>query len=274
MSKLQAKSMIRRLLLGLLVAISVSSCVSKSKLTYLQDKGTEVPDTAGYQEIIRNSYRIQQNDILTINIRSLDPEVSQMFNSTNVQNNNLNGGDLQFYLNGYSVDSEGFIEPPVLGQIQVQGLTIEETKELVQQKLLYYFQEDAVFASVQLAGIRFSVVGEVTRPGKYVIYQNQANVFEALASAGDIAFVGDRRMVQIIRQYPEGVKTFDIDLTDKAILSNPTYMLQPNDIINVKPLSAKSWGIGTTGFDTFASILSILASSILIVVNVQALSNN
>ncbi|GAB5558162.1 MAG: hypothetical protein SchgKO_23750 [Schleiferiaceae bacterium] len=197
-----------------------------------------------------------------------------MFNPTNIQQNNINGGDIQFYLNGYSVDNEGFIETPILGKIQVQGLTIEETKDLVQQKLLNYFQEDAVFASVQLAGIRFSVVGDVQRPGKYVIYQNQANIFEALASAGDIAFVGDRRNVQIIRQYPEGVKVFEVDLTDKAVLSDATYMLQPNDIINVKPLSAKSWGIGTTGFDTFASILSILASSILIVVNVQALSNN
>lgn len=262
----------QKIILGLLVIVGLSSCVSTSKLTYLQDKGTSYPDSSGYQELIRGSYRIQQNDILTINIRSIDPEVSQMFNATNVQNNNVNGGDLQFYLNGYTVDSEGFIEPPVLGRINVQGLTMEQAKDLIQQKLLSYFREDAVYASVQLAGIRFSVIGEASRPGKYVIYQNQANVFEALAMAGDVAFVGDRREVQIIRQYPEGIKVFTLDLTDQAVLSDPTYQIQPNDIINVKPLGAKSWGIGTQGFDTFASILSVLASSILIWANVNALS--
>ena len=149
---------------------------------------------------------------------------------------------------------------------------MEETKDLIQQQLLSYFKDDAVYASVQLAGIRFSVIGEAQRPGKYVIYQNQANVFEALAMASDISFVGDRREVQIIRQYPEGIKVFELDLTDKAVLSNPTYQIQPNDIINIKPLGAKSWGIGTQGFDTFASILSVLASSILIWANINAIS--
>ncbi|MGK0136879.1 MAG: polysaccharide export outer membrane protein [Algoriphagus sp.] len=252
-----------------LVALMIlfGSCVPSKRLTYLQE-GEEKPD---YQ-LQRSSYLLQPNDILSITIRSYDLETSQYFNISNNSNQVLQVGDILFYLQGYSVDLEGNINIPILGQVDVEGKTIAEIQVLVETALKPYFTEEAVNVTVQLAGIRYAVVGEVNRPGKYVVYQNQVNIFEAIANAGDISIVGDRKEVMIVRQMPEKVETFYLDLTDSRVINDPHYFIQPNDIINVQPLRQKSLGIGTTGFQTFSQLFSLLASTITLIIAINSLN--
>jgi polysaccharide export outer membrane protein len=252
-------------LIGL--AFLISSCVPIKRLTYLQE-GEVKPD---YQ-LQRSSYLLQPNDILSITIRSYDLETSQYFNISNTSNQGLQASDILFYLQGYSVDLEGNINLPILGQVAVTGKTIAEIQVLVETALKPYFTEEAVNVTVQLAGIRYAVVGEVNRPGKYVVYQNQVNIFEALANAGDISMVGDRKEVMIVRQMPEKVETFYLDLTDSGVINDPHYFIQPNDIINVQPLRQKSLGIGTTGFQTFSQLFSLLASTITLIIAINSLN--
>lgn len=245
------------------LVLASTSCVSRKQLTYLQtDQET---DSLTFQ-LQRTDYRLQINDIVNIDIRSLNEEANSLFNSGGQQQmQNMQAGDLIFYLRGYSVDNQGYISLPVIGDLNVVGMTIKELRDSLDVRLLEYFQDNSAFSRVQLAGIRYAVVGDVERPGKYVIYQNQASVFEALSLAGDIALVGDRRAVQIIRQYPEGVKLFQLDLTSSEVINNTRYFIQPNDIINVQPLNVKSWGIGTTGWQTLTLGLSALASALTVI---------
>jgi polysaccharide export outer membrane protein len=253
-------------LIGLVVLIV--SCVPIKRLTYLQE-GEAKPE----YKLQRSFYLLQPNDILSITIRSYDSETSQYFNISNTSGQAaLQGGDLLFYLQGYSVDLKGTINLPILGQVVVEGKTIVEIQVLIEAALKPYFTEGAVNVTVQLAGIRYSVVGEVNRPGKYVIYQNQVNIFEALANAGDISIVGDRKEVMIVRQMPEKVETFYLDLTDSRVINNPNYFIQPNDIINVQPLRQKSLGIGTTGFQTFSQLFSLMASTITLIIAINSLN--
>jgi len=251
------------LILFIVLAVSATSCIAPKRLKYIQQKEKALADTS-FQKLDRPDYQVQVNDILSIQVRSADPATNELFN---IQNMRQNGGqmvnDAILYLNGYSVDLYGDIEMPVLGKVHVVGLTLSEIKDLVQKQLSDYFTE--VFVSVQLSGLKFAVVGEVTRPGKFVAYQNQLNIFEALAMAGDITFVGNRKTVEIMRQYPDGIKIFRIDLTDSQVVNSPYYFIQPNDVINVNPLPQKSFGIGTEGFTTLSNTLSILSSTILII---------
>ena len=260
-------------LLLFLLGLLTYSCVSPEQLTYLQ-VDEEIKSDSVFYALQRSKYEVQPNDILSITVRSFDKETSELFNtSSTTQNVAAQAGDLLFYLNGYTVDFEGFIDMPVIGPINVAGNNVDEIKVLVQAELNNYFQENTVFVNVQLAGVRYSVVGDVLRPGKYVIYQNQVNVFEALAEAGDITLVGDRKQVQIVRQQGKGVITIDLDLTDSRVLSDPYFFIQPNDIINVKPLKVKSLGIGTTGFQTIASVLGVLASTATLIIAIESISN-
>lgn len=249
-----------------------TSCVSRKQLTYLQTE--QQTDSLTFQ-LQRSDYRLQVNDIVNVDIRSLNEEANSLFNSGGGQQNqnmNVQAGDLIFYLRGYSVDNQGYISLPVIGELNVVGMTVKELRDSLDTRLLEYFQDNSAFSRVQLAGIRYSVVGDVAQPGKYVIYQNQASVFEALSLAGDITLVGDRREVQIIRQYPEGVKLYQLDLTNSSVVNDPRYFIQPNDIINVKPLNVKSWGIGTTGWQTITLGLSAVASALTIIFTLNNIS--
>lgn len=253
----------RLLALALLIA-TLTSCVSNKKLTYLQRAEN---DTTQFYQLARTDYRLQESDIISINIRSLDAESSGQFSTTGAQAGNLNAGDLLFYLNGYTVSKEGFVIIPVLGPIHVKDLTIEEAEEAVRKGLKRFFKE--IFVSVQLSGIRFSVVGDVNRPGKFTIYQDQATIFDALALAGDGQITANRNEIQVVRQTPQGIKMVELDLTDLSVIGSPYYLLQPNDVINVKPLKVKSYGIGTTGFQTIALSLATLANALLIITYFQ-----
>src|SRR5690606_17930084 len=106
----------------------------------------------------------------------------------------------------------------------------DEVRIKIENELLanYFNKEANVFVSVKLAGLRFTVNGEIGSPGTKTLFQEKVNVLEAIANAGDITVVGDRKNVTIIRQFSHGTEMHDIDLTDINVMQSPYYYLQPN----------------------------------------------
>lgn len=245
-----------------------SSCVPNRKLTYLQSKGESAKTL---YEVNRTEYLVQPNDIINISIKSYDDEISKKFNNSDLSRANQ-PGNLIFYINGYTVDNQGFLMMPVLGKLNVRGKSLDQIRELVSDSLNLYFKQKAIFVNVQLSGILFTVIGEVNNPGKFSAFQNRVSIFEAIALAGDITTVGDRMRVQILRQLPSEIQVIELDLTDISVLEAPEFFIKPNDIINVKPLPVKTYGIGTTGFESFASVLSVLASTATLIFTINQLS--
>jgi polysaccharide export outer membrane protein len=241
-----------------LISIIFTSCVPTKDLIYLQDKGNT------NNEVVTSSnqkpYRLQTNDILSITIKAIDPKLVEIFNRTGGQTTVNNSAESN-YFNGYSVDDHGNIRLPILGDVNVLGYTTEEVRVSI-EKLLnekYFKTEAGIFVVVKLAGFRYSINGEVTNTGTKIIYQDKVNIMEAIANAGDITVVGDRKDVKVIRMYPQGSETFSIDLTDKNAVNSTAFYLQPNDYIYVKPLKQKSWGTGTTGIQSLTTIVTVLS---------------
>lgn len=248
--------------IGLIFVLFASSCITNKDVVYLQDKGTVIDSLA--VNAFAQPYRVQINDILSITVKALDPELTSIFNP--VGEGDSRGNSQSLYFTGFTVDDHGNIKFPILGDINVLGFTIEEIEEKVKSELLkQYFKETAeLFVTVKLAGFRFTVLGEVSGGGTKTLFQDRVNIIEALANSGDIKPTGDRTDVMIIRQYPQGQKIHHIDLTDIAALKSPYYYIQPNDMIMVKPLKRKSLGAGSTATETLrtvASIFSILVST-------------
>ena len=248
------------------VSISVlcSSCITNKDVVYLQDKGTVKQDSLLIKELSK-PYRVQVNDILSINVKALDNELTAIFNPVGANNISATQGQSGLYFSGFTVDLHGNIKFPILGEINVLGFTIKEIEEKVKNELLaQYFKESAeLFVTVKLAGLRYTTIGEVGT-GVHTLFQDRVNILEALANAGDISQTGDRKDVLVIRQYPDGQKIHHIDLTDIAAMDSPYYYIQPNDIILVKPLRRKALGAGQTAIQnitTMASILSVLVST-------------
>ena len=254
-------------LTGVLLCVLSTSCIPHKDTIYLQQKE---PITDSLQVMVQQPkpYRVQVNDILNIRIKVLDQENAVIFNP--VGEVNLNAGSAErAYFDGFTVDVHGNIRIPSIGKVNVLGYTAEEIEEQLKTMLLeQQFKETAnIFITVKLSGLRYTANGEVGSPGTNTLFQDRVNIFEAIANVGEIPVTGDRKNVQIIRQYPQGQQIHSIDLTDIKVMQSPYYYIQPNDIIYVRPLKQKSLGTGTTAVQslgTIATILSLVTTTILL----------
>ncbi|RKR10901.1 protein involved in gliding motility EpsA [Flavobacterium sp. 90] len=243
----------------LLISTLFTSCIPIKDLVYLQDK-----NNSGEQNKISavetKPYRLQTNDVLSVSIKAIDPKLVSIFSTTE---NASTGGKSEsaLYFDGFKVDDHGNIRMPILGEINVIGYTLEEVRIKIEKKLLeeYFKSEANIFVTVKLAGFRYTINGEVGSTGTKTLFQEHVNIMEAIANAGDINTVGDRKTVTVIRQTPTGVLMNSLDLTDVNVMKSPYYYLQPNDYIYVKPLKQKTWGTGQTGIQSIGTIITLLS---------------
>jgi polysaccharide biosynthesis/export protein len=257
--------MLKKVILFSFFLTLACSCISNRKVIYLQNKAEPrlKNDTTQFNATYRRTeYQVQVNDNLQISIRSKEAAAARFYNLADPSGVQLGGGDFFIYLNGYRVSEAGMIDIPNIGIMKVAGLTLEEITRLVEKELKVFLTD--AYVVVKLPGINFSVLGEVNRPSRYVVYQNQLTVFEALAVAGDFREIANRRRVHLVRQYPDGVKTYILDLTDRNMIASPYFFMQPNDVLYVQPLRVRSAGVGTTGFSTVQGIVTLLSIVVLV----------
>ena len=264
--------MIRKILILFSLGILLASCIPNKELIYFQG---EPSSKKSVYKILNEPYKLQVNDILDIKIKANNEELVALFNQSVQQNAQSNGqvNEGSFYFNSYTIDRQGEIRLPYIGELNVLGYTEKEVREKIETELTKFFKDTSdVFITVKLAGIRFTVLGEVKNPGTLVLFQNQVNIVEAIANAGDIVITGNRRKVTIIRKHLEGTKKMMLDLTDISAFESDAFYIQSNDIIIIEPLKQKSWGTGTTGaqtFTTFISVFSLIATTVLLVKNLK-----
>ena len=246
------------LFLWLGISLLFTSCISTNDLIYLQKKnGDQV--ASPILTLASKPYRLQTNDVLSITIKANDPKLVTIFSPTN--QGEAGKSESGLYFDGFTVDDHGNIRIPVLGEINVNGFTVEEIRTKIENQLLAdYFNEEAnIFVTVKIAGFKYTTSGEFGSIGTKTVFQDHLNIMQAIANSGDIKITGNRKAVTIIRQLPSGIEMHDIDLTDINVMQSPYYHLQPNDYIYVKPLKQKTWGTGKTGIESLGTIITILS---------------
>ena len=248
----------RKVLLLLIIPLIYSSCIPNKELVYFQGEASE---NQKLQKLQDTPYKLQVNDILDIQLKSADEKLVALFsNKATSGNSNVLISEEQLYFTGYSVDRHGSIRLPYIGDINVLGYTTKEVREKIEEEFSVYFKDPRdVFIDVKLAGIRFTVIGEVGRTGNQVLFQNQVNLIEAIASAGDISVTGNRKNVTIFRKNIDGTKRYVINMLDVETFNSDNFFIQSNDIIYVEPLKQKSWGTGVTGLQSLTTIITILS---------------
>ena len=247
----------------LISAFFFTSCIPRKDIIYLQNKS--IKDSLNQVvQIESKPYRIQTGDILTIRLKALDKKLVEMFNIS--ESGNSTSGTTQSeasaYFTGFSVDIHGDIRIPVIGTLNVLGLTDDEIRIKIENLLLtdYYNKEAEIFVTVRLSGFRYTISGEIGLTGSKIIYRDKVSIMEAIANSGDIPITGDRKNIVIMRQFPQGTEMYTIDLTDINSVKSPYYFLQPNDFIYIKPLKQKTWGTGTIGLQTFSTIMAVFSA--------------
>jgi polysaccharide export outer membrane protein len=255
----------KKFLLISFLLILLCSCVPTKKMTYFQ--GIPVQKEA-ISKFNNEPYRLQVNDMLYINIKAEKPELVSLFATSETSGSSVNSGG-NLYFSGYSVDRHGNIRIPYLGDVNVLGYTEKEVREKIETELVKYFKKpESIFVTVKLAGISFVVSGEVGSPGTINLAQNQVTIIDAISNAGDITEIGNREKVSIIRKTLDGVARYEVDFTKIEIFESENFYLKPNDVIYVPPLKQKSWGTGTTGLQTFSTLVTVfsfIVSTVLLV---------
>ena len=250
-------------LILLLLFSTFFSCVSNKDLIYLQGEpkiATEI------RKVNRTPYRLQVDDNIIINLKSENKELISFFIKDNTNGNNSSSGDgAQSYVSGsdyftgYNVDIHGNIRLPYIGEVNVLGYTTTEVVKKIEEELKKYFSNDQeIFITVKLSGIKYTIIGEINEPGTKLIRQNNVNILEAIANSGDITIYGDRRNVEIVRSNPTGQEKFSIDLTNIEAFDSEIFYIKPNDFIQIKPIKQKSLGFGTTGLQSLTTVISVL----------------
>ncbi len=258
----------KKLLTFILLSIIFTSCIPTKELIYFQG---EPQTNESIKKMIDVPYKLQVNDMLVIQIKSPDENLVNLFKTSSIENNNVRYTKESLYFTSYSINRHGNIRLPYIGDINVLGYTTREVREKIEKEFENYFKNpDDVFITVKLAGIRFTVLGEVKNTGTMVIYQNQVNLVEAIASVGDITITGNRKNVSIFRKNIDGTKRFKINMLDLATFDSDNFIIQSNDIIYVEPLKQKSWGTGTTGMQTVATLISVLSLVTTTILLIQA----
>jgi polysaccharide biosynthesis/export protein len=236
-----------------------ASCTSQKKLAYLNN----LPVPTGEETFTLDipDYKIQPRDILYITVKAMMPDGTIndfLISARSYGGTYVSQGESGGYLYGYDVNPEGDIVLPTVGSIKVGGLTLEETRKLLQASADKVFKNSTV--ECKLLSFKFTVIGEVRVPGTYVNYNNYLTVLEAIGRAGGVGDYGNRSNVLVIRPYDKGTKTFRLNLQDKKILSSEAYFLLPNDVVIVEPLKQKifSMNLPTISFiiTTFTSVIT------------------
>ena len=242
-------------LLALGLVLTLASCVGRKNINYLNDPSL----TPGASKLFENQkfeYRIQVNDVLSIRVLGLQDEQHRQFN-VEAQQGSTMISDAGLFVNGFSVDKNGQIQLPQAGKMKVQGLTVGEAQELVQKKIAEYFP----FATVILKMVnwRVSVLGNISRPGAYMVYSNQITILDALAMAGGPNEFADKGHVTLLRQSDRGVQALYVDLSTTEVLRSEYYYLLPNDIVYVPAMRARSSRLNLEVFSILLATLSTAA---------------
>lgn len=238
-------------LILLVFVLMFSSCVPQEKLKYVQDETTQNLKAEYFKT--RPVKRIQPFDNLYIKVLSIEEQNARVFSNES----NLSGG-IDINLISYTVNDNGKIDFPFIGEIDVNNLTLKEAKDKIEAELTQYLSNTSI--TIKFVNSNITVLGEVRNQGEFPFYKEQINIFQAIGYAGGMTDYGDKSNVTLIREKNGLYRYFYIDLTDKSIIEGDYFYLQPNDIVIVEPIKTKFRNLRTFTYSTFLATATTLVT--------------
>jgi len=267
-----------RLYLLILFCISglFTACSTNKKITYFKN----VPDSLYRGMAVAHAPysdpKIQPNDILQINIQTIDTKTSSELQGAPspglpaVSAANSSVGASAPYVTGFLVDKDGNVAIPLVGKVKIGGFTTTEARDLITQKVAVYYKDPVV--NVRFANFSITVLGEVTRPGTYIISNEKVSLLDAIGVAGDLTIYGKRDNVMLIRE-ENGNKVFvRFNLNSDDIFKSPYYYLRQGDVVYIEPNKART-KLGTTD-PTRDRILTIGITALSLLVAIFSATRN
>ncbi|WP_230466652.1 polysaccharide biosynthesis/export family protein [Faecalibacter macacae] len=256
------KKIISKILL-FYVFLMIASCVSLQDIKLIQPDEKLKLDNKGMIEFTVPEYYIQKNDLIAINVSSVDPTTLGILSDFTAKGNgallNSAQSNIMYQNQGILVREDGNIELPRIGKIHLEGLTIKEAREKVKLEFYKIYKPEGTYIDVNLAGIEYTIVGEANN-GVFRATRRDLTIIEAFAQSGGNNIYADLKNVRIIRTTPDGTKQAYIDLTKESVMNSEYYWIQNNDIIVVNPRNEKVWGVGLNPLSVVTAIVGGLSA--------------
>ncbi len=246
-----------------ILSLILTSCVTPHELYYLQTPKNSLNSIAAYKDTVSyQDYKLKVGDKLYIQVYSTDEKTNALFGggamTGGLQIMSSNSDNMDLFL--YIINDSGKIHLPLLGELEVVGKTVRETKFFLEDTIKTILPMNSV--DVRILGRFFSIIGG-GKSGRFAMIKEKLNIFQAIAMFGDFGTFIDRSKIRIIRQTNKGtvIKVFDVRSAD--ILHSEFYYIEPNDVIYLEPLTAQFFGINnlwafvSVGLTTFSFALLI-----------------
>ncbi len=233
-----------RLLFYCLILFCVA-CSSQKSVIYFQGA------TPQLQQDANSMLKIYSGDILGINIFTINADAYPYLSTGMDKPISDNRSP---YEKGFIVNERGEIKLPLIGAVNLLGLTIPEATQLLETKFKTYIDDPIV--TLKKLNFKVTVLGEVNKPGTYPILNEKATLLEVLGFAGDLSQYGNRKNVHIIRTENNSTKDFYIDLTEPKSLTAEVYYLHPDDVVYISPVKRKAFQNISPSVTVFTSILT------------------
>ena len=260
------KKNIHTLLVGILLLGALSSCTSQKKLAYVREITAASADSINQTFHAQREAHIVCGDALTITVNALDMEAVMAFNLPIYTPNRVGTNQLQttYTLQTYRVDKDGNINFPVLGTLHVEGMTISEITDMLTTEISKSVHNPIV--NVGFANYQVTVLGEVTRPGRYAVNSERVTVLDALGLAGDMTPYGKRENILVAREVDGKMQFERLNINNASIFSSPFFYLQQNDVVYVEPNGQRA--INSQNVSLYLSMITTLGSMATVIISV------
>jgi polysaccharide export outer membrane protein len=256
----------RALLFTFFIAVFVSGCtINRDIMFRTGDDFVFSP----LEEMESPGYRIAPNDMLQFQLYSNKGQrLNQMTAGGVVASGNgvqqMNRWNLQGDIT-YLVKPSGLVELPELGDIRLEGLTIEEAELLLEEAYGSFYKDPFVILRVQNNRV-YIFPGESGRASVVTLQNMNTTVLEVLALAGGIGSRANASKVKLIRRTDEGNEIYKMDLSTIEGLNAANAVVQAYDIIYVEPMP-QLVKEATESLTPITSLISTLAFFYAFIVN-------
>jgi len=240
------------------IGVLLAACSTPKKLTYLRDLEYNVPEVARPAPELR----LKVDDRISIQVFSDQMELAAPFNAAGV---NIEGDDGSLLSSTYGVDARGNIDFPVLGEIHVEGKTLNEVQKDISAEITRrgYIKDPVVKA--ELENFTVTVIGQM---GQQIlpVEGGSLNLIQLLAQLDGELETAKIPDVMVIRTENGMRQAYQVNFQTKELYNSPVFYLQQNDVVYVKPRGLLLSSGGDLFLKYFSPIASTLTSAMLVVV--------
>lgn len=246
------------LLISVVTILCLNACMVSEKVVYVNDLE---PNTA-YNVSPIPPLRIQKNDRLSIQVSAKNAELAAPFNNREGVYSISESGSTNATLidRGYLVDQQGNIEFPIIGTINVEGMSLDDLRDYLKDQLTTKNLLNSPVVKIELLNLKVVVMGEA---GNKIISapDSRLTLLEAITMAGGLSPNAKPDNIAVIREENGVRRVYHNNIESKTIFDSPTYYLQQNDIVYVEPKVAPRGGKQEQNWRIIGMILT-LASTI------------